>query len=46
MKFIGKMLELPVTTVQDYTLFHVLNERSIELWKSQIDLVLTSHRVR
>lgn len=38
--FIGGMLELPVTTVQDYTLFHVLNERSIELWKSQIDLVL------
>jgi hypothetical protein len=38
--FIGDMLELPVTTVQDYTLFHVLNERSIELWKSQIDLVL------
>ena len=38
--FIGEMLELPVTTVQDYTLFHVLNERSIELWKSQIDLVL------
>ena len=38
--FIGGMLELPVTTVQDYTLFHVLNERSIELWKAQIDLVL------
>lgn len=38
--FIGNMLELPVTTIQDYTLFHVLNERSIELWKSQIDLVL------
>lgn len=38
--FIGDMLEIPVTTVQDYTLFHVLNERSIELWKSQIDLVL------
>ena len=38
--FIGDMLELPVTTVQDYTLFHVLNERSIELWKSQIDVVL------
>lgn len=38
--FIGDMLELPVTTVQDYTLFHVLNERSIELWKSQIELVL------
>ena len=38
--FIGNMLELPVTTVQDYTLFHVLNERSIELWKEQIGLVL------
>ena len=38
--FIGNMLELPVTTVQDYTLFHVLSERSIELWKSQIDVVL------
>lgn len=38
--FIGDILELPVTAVQDYTLFHVLNERSIELWKSQIDLVL------
>lgn len=38
--FIGDILELPVTAVQDYTLFHVLNERSIELWKAQIDLVL------
>ena len=38
--FIGDMLELPVTAVQDYTLFHVLNERSIELWKTQIDMVL------
>ncbi len=38
--FIGDILELPVTTTQDYTLFHVLNERSIDLWKSQIDLIL------
>ncbi|HKW64936.1 MAG TPA: hypothetical protein VJN89_20440 [Candidatus Acidoferrum sp.] len=38
--FIGDMLEIPVTTVQDYTLFHVLNERSIELWKAQTDLIL------
>jgi len=38
--FIGDTLELPVTTVQDYTLFHVLNERSIELWKAQTELVL------
>jgi hypothetical protein len=38
--FIGDVLELPVTTTQDYTLFHVLNERSIDLWKCQIDLTL------
>jgi hypothetical protein len=38
--FIGDILELPVTTIQDYTLFHVLNERSIDLWKYQIDLIL------
>jgi hypothetical protein len=38
--FIGKILEIPVTTTQDYTLFHVLNERSIDLWKTQIDLIL------
>jgi hypothetical protein len=38
--FIGNVLELPVTTIQDYTLFHVLGERSIDLWKEQIDLIL------
>src|SRR5262249_28678493 len=29
-----------VTTVQDYTLFHLLGERSIDLWKNQINLIL------
>jgi len=38
--FIGDVLELPVTTIQDYTLFHLLNERSIDLWKAQVDLIL------
>ena len=38
--FIGKILEIPVTTTQDYTLFHVLNENSIDLWKTQLDLIL------
>jgi len=38
--FIGDIVELPVTTVQDYTLFHVLNEPSIDLWKTQVDLIL------
>ena len=38
--FIGDILELPVTTSQDYMLFHLLNQRSIDLWKAQIELVL------
>ncbi len=38
--FIGDVLEIPVTTIQDYTLFHVLGERSIDLWKTQVDLIL------
>jgi hypothetical protein len=38
--FIGDVLEIPLTTTQDYTLFHVLNERSTDLWKSQVDLIL------
>jgi len=38
--FVGKILELPVTTTQDYTLFHILNDYSINLWKRQIDLII------
>lgn len=38
--FIGDVLELPVTTIQDYTLFHILNEHSVDLWKRQLDLIM------
>jgi len=41
--FIGDMLELPLTTIQDYTLFHVLNQRSIDLWKTQIEMILAKN---
>jgi hypothetical protein len=37
--FIGNILELPLTTTQDYSLFHILNDYSIELWKRQIELI-------
>jgi len=37
--FIGKILELPLTTTQDYSLFYILNDRSIDLWKTQLDLI-------
>jgi hypothetical protein len=38
--FIGDILELPVTTTQDYTMFHLLNQRSIDLWRTQTELIL------
>lgn len=41
--FVGKLVELPVTVTQDYSLFHILNDYSINLWKQQIELILDSH---
>lgn len=37
--FVGKIVELPLTCAQDYSLFHILNDYSIELWKRQIGLL-------
>ena len=37
--FVGKILELPLTTTQDYSLFHILGEYSIARWMAQIDLI-------
>jgi len=41
--FVGGILELPVTTTQDYTLFHILREHRIDLWKTQAKLVMEKH---
>lgn len=41
--FVGKILELPLTTTQDYSLFHILGDYSIELWKTQIELITARH---
>jgi hypothetical protein len=41
--FIGDLLELPVTTIQDYSLFHVLDQRSIDLWKTQVALIMEKY---
>lgn len=41
--FVGDILELPVTTTQDYALFNYLNEYSIDLWKRQIELIMEQH---
>jgi len=37
--FIGKILELPLTATQDYSIFHILNNYSIDLWKEQVDRI-------
>jgi hypothetical protein len=35
----GGMTELPLTTIQDYALFHLLNDYSTSLWKQQIKAI-------
>ena len=41
--FVGDILELPVTTIQDYMLFHIINDYSTDLWKRQIELIMEKH---
>ncbi|HLG59261.1 MAG TPA: hypothetical protein VI485_28235 [Vicinamibacterales bacterium] len=41
--FIGRILELPLTTIQDYSLLHILGDYSITRWKEQIDLIIARH---
>ena len=41
--FVGNIVELPVTTTQDYSLFHVLNQYSTDLWKRQVTQITESH---
>lgn len=41
--FVGNLVELPVTLTQDYSLFHILGDYSIELWKQQVELIMQSH---
>ena len=41
--FIGKLVELPVTTIQDYSLFNILNDYSTDLWKAQMQVILRNY---
>jgi hypothetical protein len=40
---IGRILELPVTTTQDYSLFHILNDYSVDLWARQLEAITERH---
>ena len=37
--FIGKILEIPVTTIQDYTLFNILGDFSTRIWREQTRMI-------
>lgn len=41
--FVGRILELPLTTTEDYLLFQILGEYSTTLWQLQTQLVLDRH---
>jgi peptidoglycan/xylan/chitin deacetylase (PgdA/CDA1 family) len=41
--FVGQILELPVTTIQDYSLFHICGDYSIDIWKRQIEFIMEGH---
>lgn len=41
--FIGNILEIPLTTSQDYTVFNILSDYSNALWKAQIALITKAH---
>ena len=41
--FLNGILEIPVTTVQDYSLFNVLHDYSISLWRQQTSIILRKH---
>ena len=41
--FVGEVLELPVTTTQDYALFNILGTYSLDLWREQISQIMRQH---
>jgi hypothetical protein len=36
-------VELPLTTTQDYSLFHILGRYSIDLWKEELNSIASSY---
>lgn len=41
--FVGDLVELPLATIQDYSLFHVLGRFDMEIWERQIESVVGHH---
>jgi hypothetical protein len=41
--FAGEIVEIPLTATQDYSLFHILGEYSIDRWKGQLDEIVSAN---
>jgi hypothetical protein len=41
--FVGDILELPLTTAQDYSMFFILGDYSTALWQTQIEMIRARH---
>lgn len=41
--FVRNQIEIPVTAIQDYTLFHIIQDNSIELWKRQTESIVAKN---
>jgi peptidoglycan/xylan/chitin deacetylase (PgdA/CDA1 family) len=41
--FIGNIVELPLTTVQDYSLYHIIGSDPMEMWAKQMDTVVAKN---
>ncbi len=39
----GGLVELPLTATQDYSLFHILGQYSIDLWKDELNTIASSN---
>jgi hypothetical protein len=41
--FVGDVLELPLTTIQDYPLFNIIRTDPMQMWSGQIDSITEKH---
>ncbi|HZJ38280.1 MAG TPA: hypothetical protein VFD18_03845, partial [Chthoniobacterales bacterium] len=41
--FIGNVLELPLTTIQDYPLYNILRSDPMEMWAKQVEMIAGRH---
>jgi hypothetical protein len=43
--FVGDIVEIPLTTTQDYSLLHILGDYSMQLWRQQLEIIGKGHGI-